>query len=397
VTFRVRGRAAPAALATTLIGSLVGTLVLAGCAGSGGSKAAAKPPVVQVSVSACGKGWADGTAGETTLHLTDTDTRGGEVDLVSASSGAVYAEVEPMGPGTSVDMSASLGAGSYALRCYMDDEPMVTGPTVRLTGSAHGSTPAVQAISQGDLVPAAKAYEAYVTGVLPTLAAQVATLRTDVSGDHLATARRDWLTAHLTWMRLGAAYGAFGDVADDIDGRADGLAEGVDDPSWHGFHRLEYGLWHGQSAATLTPVATTLVSDVASLRRAFPTEQVDPLDIGIRAHEITEDAVEFSLTGRDDYGSHSALVTVLADIDATREVLKVVHTVLTPRYKALPTAQQQLSTTAADVRALAAADGSLPPLADLTRSQRERIDSDVSQLAEDLAPVASILEPRRTS
>ena len=47
-----------------------------------------------------------------------------------------------------------------------------------------------------------------------------------------------------------------------------------------GFYRIEYGLWHGQSARQLTGPAATLDSDVRALRRFWPGMEVDLLDIG---------------------------------------------------------------------------------------------------------------------
>ncbi|HWG00880.1 MAG TPA: EfeM/EfeO family lipoprotein, partial [Trebonia sp.] len=77
------------------------------------------------------------------------------------------------------------------------------------------------------------------------LATQTAGLAADVRGGDLAAARRDWLTAHLRYQTLGAAYDSFGPYDGKIDGRAD--AAGENSPKWTGFYRLEYGLWHGQS------------------------------------------------------------------------------------------------------------------------------------------------------
>ena len=50
----------------------------------------------------------------------------------------------------------------------------------------------------------------------------------------------------------------FGAYDDEIDGLPFGLAGGVNDPGFTGFYRLEYGLWHGQSAAELTEAANQL-------------------------------------------------------------------------------------------------------------------------------------------
>jgi iron uptake system component EfeO len=138
------------------------------------------------------------------------------------------------------------------------------------------------------------------------------------------------------------------------------------------------------------------VSAVRQLQAQFPSTQLDPGEIAIRAHEITEDAIEFALTGRDDYGSHSALATVRADLDATSTVLALVRSLLAPRYAALPALDAQLRRAAADVEATRTGGG-YPALDRLPRAARERIDADLGALAETLAPVAAILEPRRTS
>jgi iron uptake system component EfeO len=363
-------------------------LVLSACASSG----SAGPTTVQVSVSACGQGWTAGPAGREQLVVRNTDSRPGSVEVIDARTGAVYLEVEPLAAGTTETVTAELGAGRYAIRCFMEDEPAVTGPTMTLTGAGRGGTPAVAPVGQGDLLAATKAYQRYVEARLPVLQAAVVRLRDDVAAGSAVAARRDWLAAHGDYLSLGAAYSAFGDLDAAIDGRADGLPGGVADPSWRGLHRIEYGLWHGEGRATLVPAATRLVDAVRRLRERFPHAQLDPAEIAIRAHEITEDAVEFALTGRDDYGSHSALATVRADLSVTRTVLDLVRPLLTPRYPTLPQLDAWLRRTARDVAA--AGDDAL---ADLPRATRERVDADVGRLAELLAPVAAVLEPRRTS
>ncbi|MGH3164368.1 MAG: hypothetical protein ACRDN0_00550 [Trebonia sp.] len=50
-----------------------------------------------------------------------------------------------------------------------------------------------------------------------------------------------------------------------------GHAKGTSSPQWTGFYRLEYGLWHGQSAAELTPVANTTTAAARRSLRRWPT------------------------------------------------------------------------------------------------------------------------------
>jgi len=118
------------------------------------------------------------------------------------------------------------------------------------------------------------------------------------------------------------------------------------------------------------------------LKHQFATAQIDPLQISIRAHEISENALQFELTGRTDFGSHSTLDTVRANLEGTDEVLSIIRSMLAPRYPQLAATEAQLHATEADLA---------------NHATHERIDADISQLCEMLAPVAAILEPRKTS
>jgi iron uptake system component EfeO len=402
-------RRRPLCLATALVAS-AGLLLTACTSSQGGHKptsstssatVAANPtlgPVTNVnaSIDACGQGWTDPHAGQQTFVVKDVDIVPGEVYLTNAKTGDVFAFLEPISPATTANLSIDLGSGTYAFRCAMEDQDVVVGPTVTIPGNVPDPVPPVAPVSQNDLIPPTKAYETYVEGKLPGLAKQVGTLEADIAGGQLAKARTDWLPAHLTYEQLGAAYDAFGDIDASINGTTAGLPGGLADKDFTGFHRIEYGLWHGQSAATLTPYAQQLVKDVATLRSQFPTAQITPLDVSIRAHEIMENALQFELTGETDYGSNTNLATVSANLQGTVVVLGLIKSLLVPRYPALGQLESELTQTQ---QAVAATDvhGTWTPWSGLSTSQREHINADVSELVELLAPIAAICEPRRTS
>ena len=102
----------------------------------------------------------------------------------------------------------------------------------------------------------------------------------------------------------------------------------MSDPAFTGFYRIEHGLWHGQSAQQLDGPAAKLDSSVRTLRRFWPGMEINLLDLGLRTHEILENALEFQLTGHDDYGSGTTLATTAANITGTRELLTVLHPLL---------------------------------------------------------------------
>jgi iron uptake system component EfeO len=360
---------------------------LTACGGGGSSG------TISFNSASCGGTWTLAKPGWHTFELYNANDVGGEIDLIDPKTSGIYAEVAQFGPGTTQTMSLDVGSGRYAFRCLFEDTDPMTGPAVTVPGHVKGFTATVP-VTNNELVGPAKEYQAYAAAGLKTLAGQTERLASDLQRGNLAAARRDWLPAHLTYETLGAAYDAFGKFDDEIDGRADAL--GVSNPQWTGFYRLEYGLWHGQPAAELTPYASKLVADVRSLLATWPTMEIPLIDIGLRTHEILENALEFQLTGHDDYGSGTTLATTLANIQGTRELLSLLHPLLVTRYPGLPGVYTWLDRLQTLLEAEHQPDGTWVPVAQLPESARQDIDAACSQALQELAPIASIAEPRNT-
>ena len=240
-----------------------------------------------------------------------------------------------------------------------------------------------------------RAYTSYVSGQLPGLLTACQRLDADVARGDLAAARSDWLAAHLDYERLGAAYNAFGDFDDEINGMAGGLPEGTATPGWTGFFAIEHALWGGQPAARARPLTRGLVAAVAALIADFPSEEIDPGDLPLRTHEILENALEFQLTGIADYGSGTTLATAYANSEGTAEILGTLAPVLRALAPAvLSAAQQGLATVQGDLLAQRAGNGHWTPAGQLSGSAREKLDGDLGSLLEALSQVPGILTPR---
>jgi high-affinity iron transporter len=191
----------------------------------------------------------------------------GEINLDNAA-GAVVAEIETIGPGTTASMTATLGGGSYTFTCYLSGQPVTSSAPVQVSSGGGAAAPAaVKLVTLAELTGPNRAYQAYAAQDLTVTAAAVAALQGDLGRGDLAAARKDWFAAQLGWERVGASYDSFGDAGVAVDGLPDGLPDGVTDPGFTGLHRLEYGLWHGQSAAQLRPAADTLARDIADVHK----------------------------------------------------------------------------------------------------------------------------------
>ena len=378
-------------LAPVAAGAAVTVLAVAltACGPGGGQPS----NVIDVSSNECGGAWSVPGPGWHTLQISNQGTGGGEIDLVNPANGAVYAEIENSGPATVNPITIDFGAGRYALVCLFSDTSPLQGATVTVAGHAAG-TPAVLPVTYNDLIPLAKTYQAEEETALKVLVRETAALDAAVRGGSLADARRAWLTAHLQYETLGDAYGAFGDFDTEIDGRAD--ATGVTSPAWTGFYRLEYGLWHGQPLPSLAPVAGTLNKDTEELVTWWKAQQVPLADLGRRAHEVIENALEFQLTGHDDYGSGSTLASTAAAITASRVLLALLHPLLAPRDPGLPAVYAGLSQLQSLLGKEQLPNGWWVPVSALPDAARQAIDAACGQVLQELAPIASITEARNT-
>lgn len=360
---------------------------------SSGKPAAAQ--TVAVSETDCGKGFRAPDPGRQTFQMHNTGAKTSEVYLIDPASNAVYGEIEGLAPGTTRDLVATVGSGTYAWRCVPTGGRPVTSAAVRVRGG--GDAKAVIPLAASELQPPLAAYKAYVNAGLGTLQGRTDRLRADIRAGNLDAARADWLTAHLAYSSLGAAYGTFADFDARINGRKDGLPGGVGDKDFTGFHRIEYGLWHQQSAAALQPYADRLSADVAGLRKAFPTQDFDPADLPLRTHEILENTLQFELTGDTDEGSGTNLATANANLAGTRELLGVLRPLIAKR------APRQLGAVDADIARLqrlldAAHHGTAwTPVESLDPATRAKVNGATGQLLEDLAPIPDLLEIRKSA
>ena len=133
----------------------VSTGVIAACSG------APSPAQISVSNGGCGRSWQLAAPGWHTFQIHNAAAENAEVDLVNPANGAIYAEVDGLGPGTTRPMRLNVGSGSYAFRCLFEDTDTITGPTVVVGGHARG-TPAILPVTSNDLLAPARQYHAYV-------------------------------------------------------------------------------------------------------------------------------------------------------------------------------------------------------------------------------------------
>jgi high-affinity iron transporter len=394
VTASGRRRAIAAVTAAFTVPPVVAATLIAVAPGATGETA----HQLTVTAAVCAQGWSSGPAGEQSFTISNKSGHVVEINLIQAASQGIVAEIETLGPGTKQTLSATLTPGSYFWRCLGSSGPGAQSATATVTASADrsagGAAPApVKPVTVAELQPALKAYNSYVASKLATLSTQMAKIRADLSAGNLAAARSGWLPAMLTWEQVGEEpYGSFGDFGVEIAAGPQGFELGVNDPDFTGLHRLEYGLWHGQSATTLLPVTNQLAKYVTSLRSQLTQLSNDPTTLPVRAHEILEDALRDHLTGQLDQGSGADYAETLADVQADRVVLGEIANLITARaphllatvYSELDTLQQALLATKAN--------GTWASINAVPLTQRQDVDAAIGAVLENTSLIPDLLE-----
>jgi hypothetical protein len=254
------------------------------------------------------------------------------------------------------------------------------------------ATPPAALVLPEDLATAREAYGRYASGRLAELAAVVGTLRAAIARGDLSRARTAWRTALLCWDRVGAAYGTFGASADAIDGLPQGLPGGTTDPAFTGLHRVEYGLWHGDSRTRLLSFADRLGHDVRVLRAGLVPALPDARDLPLRVHEILEDAVRFDLEGLTDLGGGAGLAETAAAVDATTALLDVFRPLLDAQRPGLTSAARTALAALRQALRAARTGPAWPAPASLAPAERRRIEAALGAALEVLAQAPGLLE-----
>jgi high-affinity iron transporter len=353
------------------------------------------PVPITMSAGHCASSWASRHAGQSVFTVTNRSGHTGSIFLFNPHTGVTVAQKAALGPGATAVLSVRLKPGTYQWSCVLDGLPKQSSTVVQVSQAPRSSAAGpivVVPVSAAQMAGAIATYRAYVTAQLALLTAQVELLQSAIAGGQLSQSEGAWLTAHLTWHRIGAAYDAFGTLGTMIDGTAAGLQGGTASPDFGGFHKVELDLWQQGDLAVASGDAAHLLSSVDALSVQFSGDTITATELPLRTHEILEDASRDELTGTDDYGSGTDMASVEADVDGTRELLTILAPLLAfraPDLESTATAQLDrldaaLDDTQVNGQWVAA---TLVPLA-----QRQQVNGAMGEVLEVLALMPELLQ-----
>ncbi len=295
----------------------------------------------------------------------------------------VVEERENIAPGLSQVINATLAPGDYAITCGLLSNPRGT-LKVLPTAASEAASKAGPTLTQ--FVGPLSEYRVYLNQQSRLLLQGIATLQQALAAGDLNQAGTAYAAARLPYQRLAATAQRFAELDNRLNARADYYEKREQDPAFGGFHRLEQGLFAGNSTQGLEPVADRLHQDAAALRDALLGQSLPPEQLSGNAARLLHNLASTRISGEEERYSQLVLPGFAANLEGTRKVIDLLRPLLSKGHADL---QQRLDTQA---QAFADALGDVQrPYTALSTDDRHRIATAAQALADSLDQVAPAL------
>src|SRR6185437_1355744 len=117
----------------------------------------------------------------------------------------------------------------------------------------------------------------------------------------------------------------FSDLDGSIDSRADDHEQKEADPTFTGFHRIEYLLYSKNDAKAAAPYADKLITDVKDLQGRIAGLSVEPKVMVGGAAGLIEEVASSKITGEEDRYSGTDLYDFQANVDGAEKIVDLIN------------------------------------------------------------------------
>lgn len=200
-----------------------------------------------------------------------------------------------------------------------------------LTLAAVGALTAWQAHAETtlDLVAPISDYKLYVSEKVDELVADTEAFVSAVKAGDVEGAKALFAPTRQHYEAVEPIAELFSDLDVSIDSRADDYEQAEADPTFPGFHRIEYGLWEDNSTEGLDPVADKLLADVKDLQGRIESLTFPPEVVVGGAGVLMEEVAATKISGEEDRYSHTDLWDFRANVDGSQKIVELVRPLVT--------------------------------------------------------------------
>jgi iron uptake system component EfeO len=373
----------PRALRWAVAGSVVVMIAAGGLFYYASQMAAAKHQthhdeiVVTIHGHACEPNALTVPAGRASFRIINRSDRAVEWEILDGV--LVLEERENIAPGLSQVINAKLLPGDYAITCGLLSNPR---GTLHVTPTAESDAQAQAKPSMVAFIGPLSEFRVYLSSQGNALVKAVTALQQAIDAGDLAQAQALYVPAREAYQRLAAASQRLAELDNAINARADYFEKREQDPSFSGFHRLEYSLFQQRSLDGLAPLAQRLVNDVSSLKQQLLAQSLPPEQlVSIVVRNLNSLANVRAISGEEERYSHIDLNGFAANLDAARKVVDLMRPLLSKSAAdLLPTIDTALAAFETQLNGLKV-DGQFSRYDSVTADQRKQIADKAKALA----------------
>jgi iron uptake system component EfeO len=302
-----------------------------------------------------------------TLLAACSDDDGGGVRNVGEDGGSTSGS----GSGSSSGSGSASGSGSGS----------ASGIGDQVDGSTTDNALVQDAVAE---------YTTYVLAQVDETIAATTVFTDAVRAGELEAAKAAYAPSRQGWERIEPIAGLVEELDGALDARVDDF-EGVDDPEFTGWHRIEHILFELGTTDGAAEFADKLDADLQTLKTELEGMEIPPAALAVGSAELIEEVSTGKITGEEDRYSGTDLWDFAANVEGAEKGFEL----LTP---AIEAEDPELVTTISDLFAeldeqLAAyADGEgYKPYSELTDADKTEMQTTLAELSENLALVAGVL------
>ena len=315
-------------------------------------------------------------AGEEIFTLTNNSAKAVEWEILDGVK--VLFERENILPGFKLDLKPKLKEGTYDMTCGL-----LSNPKGKLTVTSGAA--ATEAKIDPALVKATEAYRDYAKAEANTLLKNTTAFVAAVKAGKLEAAQRLFGPTRVNYERIEPVAELFGDLDPAIDARADDFEKKEQDPTWTGFHRIEFGLFSEKKTDGLSDVANKLLVDVTELKSRIDVITIAPDKMVGGAGELIEEISKSKISGEEDRYSGTDLYDFQANVDGSKKIVELIRPEIEKKDKALLDATEaNFAKVDAILKKYRDGDG-FKSYSALTEDDRNALKGAITPLAEDLA------------
>ncbi|MDP5255134.1 MULTISPECIES: iron uptake system protein EfeO [unclassified Vibrio] len=197
--------------------------------------------------------------------------------------------------------------------------------------------------------------------------------------------------ARIHYERIEPVAELFADLDASMDARADDYEQGVDDPNFTGFHRLEKALWVDHSTQGMESLAERLYQDSAELSNRLTDLAFPASDVVDGAAGLIEEVAASKISGEEDRYSHSDLWDFQANVDGSKKIVSLLKPILQQENPELLGRIEANFKTVDTILARYKQGQGYKTYDHLTKNDRKALQGPITVLAEDLSQLRGVL------